>query len=436
MKLNRKLSSLLISALMTAGCGTVRVYKVDVASDGKETVNTSVEGIPYYLPRPYMQVYDPFVIAAEPFLVKASLTPDGKYVQLQSLPEELKKHAHALFTPDGKAIKAISLPENLASAVRALQAATNQNGGATSTTNTNQESTIPKNDETPKKEETKTGLASVKATSTTDFYITPGRKYFDIVYLPDYSDKRIIQVRSRMGIAKLSATLAQGWSLAALNAEVDNSEVVKRILETYDVGLEIGKKVAAASLFPPAAALQGLAHGITLKGGDEVTCKLTVSTVVAPGLYPIPKDVELPATASINTDRSVLSMANHMGFNTYKVIVVEALRPSGDAPLNFTGGVPSPKSPTDAGMSAPVAAEEVGKLVSKFLSASEYKERFVNANAEEGSKEGSFVVTVILTEVPNDKDKIAELERDLTKKANSAVAVKKVTIEKVNAKAK
>src|ERR1700761_7684229 len=87
-----------ILTLILTGCASVRVYKVDMDSNGKETVNTDVEGIPYYMQRPYLEVYEPFVVSTDPYFVKARVTGDGKYLLLESLPEALKTaNAGALF---------------------------------------------------------------------------------------------------------------------------------------------------------------------------------------------------------------------------------------------------------------------------------------------------------------------------------------------------
>ena len=43
-----------VVAGLACGCASVKVYKVDVDAQGEEEVNKSVEGVPYYMPRPYL----------------------------------------------------------------------------------------------------------------------------------------------------------------------------------------------------------------------------------------------------------------------------------------------------------------------------------------------------------------------------------------------
>ena len=58
-------------AILTS-CSSVQVIKV--------TGNTQPEGIPFYLPRPYVQVFEPFVIGSKAYLVSGKLSPNGKYL--------------------------------------------------------------------------------------------------------------------------------------------------------------------------------------------------------------------------------------------------------------------------------------------------------------------------------------------------------------------
>jgi hypothetical protein len=450
---------LLLSAfivLLGVSCASVRVYRLESEGGGKEKVDESVEGIPYYMPRPYLEVYDPFVVDAKPYFVKARLTSDGKYLQLESLPSELS--AENLDGIIENVIPKIVVPKkapvkSAGSNKSALQGKTAGGSSSTKPDNTSSTSTSdltngagdtstsPNKPSSPSTNATPStaGLGSTKVSSTGDFYITPGRRFFDIVYLPDYSDKRIIQIRTGLGKTDVSVTLAQGWALAGLNAQVDNTELAKRLLETYDTGLQLAQKVATATLFPPAGALQGAIAPKAVQAGEEVTCKLIVTTMVAPGLYPLPKEVDYP-TAYPEIDRSGFSLVKHLGLNTYKVYVVEALRPSGDSPLNFTGYSNPPAQSKTGNPSVtvpePRSMTVIQNAVKKYLETNGYKGKIVAVQAAAGANvdEVSLTIEMQPDQVPSATDKLNSLENDLKSLAQAAVKPMKLTVVKVDAK--
>ena len=60
MKLQRLMTVSALCAL--AGCASVKIMKV---TNGQPT-----EGVPFYLPRPYVQVYEPFVVSSQAVVVR------------------------------------------------------------------------------------------------------------------------------------------------------------------------------------------------------------------------------------------------------------------------------------------------------------------------------------------------------------------------------
>jgi hypothetical protein len=336
------LCAFLLVAILGGGCASVKVYRVKTDSNGNEIVDKKVEGIPYYMPRPWVEVYDPFVVDAKPYFINAVLTPDGKYLQLTSLPRELlDDKLKDLFPVAGAAPAVLETPEappapvsdstGLQGAEAGSSGTSSSSGASKSKGSSNGQSTSTSTNSTSgtSTNSTNAGKSSVKVTSTADFYVTPGRRFFDIVYLPDYADKRIIQLHGGLGKSDLSVTLAQGWSLAALNATVDNTELAKELYKTWDTGLQLAQKAATTAAFPPAGALQGQAAD----KGTVVTCKVIDSEMVAPGWYPLPKDIQYPKADAINGD---MPFAKRLGLKTYHVYTVEALLPTGDSPLKFT----------------------------------------------------------------------------------------------------
>src|SRR3954469_20983357 len=87
--MNRNLVQLFLAAITAAlfsGCGSVTVYKV--TPEGTKTVGPN--GIRYYLPRPYVSVFEPFVIDSTPYLVSGQLTADRQFVAINHVPRLLK----------------------------------------------------------------------------------------------------------------------------------------------------------------------------------------------------------------------------------------------------------------------------------------------------------------------------------------------------------
>lgn len=416
----------MLLAVIATGCASVKVYKVVTNPDGTEKIDKHVEGIPYYVPRPWLEVYDPFVVSAKPYFINAQLTPDGKYLQLASLPVELKDTGlNTLFPVTGNPAPAVIQTPAPQAGQNALEGATpgssssgkKSNSSTTSinsTTNTSTNNTT--NTSTTSTNSTNAGKSSVKVTSTSDFYITPGRRFFDIVYLPDYADKRIIQIHGGLGKSDLSVTLAQGWSLAALNASVDNTELAKEIFKTWDTGLQLAQKAATTALFPPASALQGQAAN-----GTIVTCKIIDSEMVAPGLYPIPKDITYPTVGAIADGNSPVT---RLGLTTYHVYTIEALQPTGDSPLKFTqyataGGTKNDTNSANgpdasvAPQNQPIDLTAIGNAVKADLQTSAdfatYKDQVQNVSATStDGKNISFTLT--LKAAPADKATQSKIE--------------------------
>src|ERR1041385_4217845 len=81
-----KLFAFTLGACLLCSCASVKIEKV--TEDGKGVEGPS--GLRYYLPRPYVSVYEPFVLTAEPYLVNGRVTADGKYVWIEDWPDALK----------------------------------------------------------------------------------------------------------------------------------------------------------------------------------------------------------------------------------------------------------------------------------------------------------------------------------------------------------
>ncbi|MDO9074131.1 MAG: hypothetical protein Q7U73_12790 [Rubrivivax sp.] len=199
-------------------------------------------------------------------------------------------------------------------------------------------------------------------TNTTSLFPpTLGRRFFDVVWMPDFDEKYVVQGTPGLGNANIGVTMTQGWGLYGLDARIDNSAIVKPLLDFYSTGFDALSKLASSKIFPAGQLSTGGPQGdletAQLPPGARVTVKVTRVQVVAPGLYPILKPNEkAEATDPSGTDmvkrHLPLRPYTNIAFNTYEVVVVEATKPAGDTPMNLqryfdqVAGDSAPQTPT------------------------------------------------------------------------------------------
>lgn len=326
------------AVLALAGCASVKIMKV---TNGQPT-----EGVPFYLPRPYVQVYEPFVVSSQAVLVSGRLSPDGQYLLVDNSKTDFNGALLANLNTDGQAripvsqvrvqspgsiggpqagtapADAASAPAAAASAASAADAAS---GAAPAQRN---------------------GLFNFSVTqSATPFPTTLGRRFFDIVWMPDFDEKYVVQAHPGLGNADVGVTMVQGWGLYGLDARIDNSAIVKPLLDFYSTGLDALSKLAKSKILP-ASELGGPQAGSpdaqTLTPGSRVSIKITKVLVAAPGLYPVLKPSEAASVSETMREGSVgakvlvpLRPYTNIAFNVYEVLVVEAAKATGDSPMNL-----------------------------------------------------------------------------------------------------
>lgn len=187
--------------------------------------------------------------------------------------------------------------------------------------------------------------------------------------MPDFEEKYVVQGTPGLGNANIGVTMTQGWGLYGLDATIDNSALVKPLLDFYTTGFDALGKLARSKILPVADLIgggpQGAIETAELPPGARVSIKVTKVQVVAPGLYPILKPSETANVADVTNASSdmvkrhlPLRPYTNIAFNTYEVVVVEATKPSGDTPMNLqryfdsggqTGAINVPPPPTQSG---------------------------------------------------------------------------------------
>lgn len=354
-----RLAILAFNVVALGGCASVHIYKATdsgIAPDG-----TRDDGIPFYLPRPYVQVFEPFVVKADSYLVTGRVSDDGEFLLLEAVPEDLAK---VVSVTRGEvrqpAIRVSSIREpspsgidpgkgNLQSSDEAVPPAASASAASApseAASGAGKAESAAKPADTASEPKSGKSSLSVKQAATA-FLPTFGRRFFDVVWLPDWDEKYIIKSSPGLGNSKVGVTMTQGWGLYGLDAELDNEAIVKPLLQFYSGSLSALGKLAQSKIFP-AGALQSADVSSDNKGakakpaaGQQVTVKVTKVSVAAPGLYPILKPKEAGSAETIPAGAiaaKVLVPARpftNVAFNIYDVVVVEATKPFGDSPMNL-----------------------------------------------------------------------------------------------------
>lgn len=340
-------------AISLAGCASVSVLKVDNKT-GK-LVDGAAEGLRFYMPRPYISVFEPFIIASEVYLANGELSPDGNYVLLTQVPKGLESIVSATLQGDRQqSMGSIAVDATTVVARRSLLPG--PQSAPASEDAKDEKKDAPKKDEPKKEEQAKDGgsapapgVLSYKAiVDNSAFAVTPQPRYFNVLWLPDFDEQYVVQAKAGLGNSGVVLTLGQGWSLQGLDAKIDNSAIAKPLLELYSGTLGALQKLATAKIQAPLAAIGGGPQSaragdksakLEFKGGTPLTVKVTKVRIVAPGLYPILKPGEIaPAAADGSTDRRILRPSpplTNIAFNTYDAVVIEAARSTGDTALRI-----------------------------------------------------------------------------------------------------
>lgn len=335
--------------LVLAGCANVKVTKVNDPAN-------QPEGLPFYLPRPYVQVYEPFVIASEVFLASGQLADDGKYLMLDKVGDKLKGILATDPSADAARIPAgsVRVPPPRGGVRGAPQMGEDTTGAKKPDGDKPKDAPGDKPAPQPASggDAAPVGQSNTKVTqSSVPFPSVLGRRFFDVVWMPDFEEKYVIQRTQGLGNSDVGVTMVQGWGLYGMEAKVDNSALVKPLLDFYSTGLDALSQLAKSKILPgsalPGAPQMGAADGTlpadrALAPGARVSVKITRVTVAAPGLYPVLKPSEVKKAAETTPDGSTTGRVlvpqrpyTNVAFNTYDVLVIEAARPEGDSPMNL-----------------------------------------------------------------------------------------------------
>ena len=305
-------ATLMLVALAIAGCSTVTVEKVPtptqyvVWTDRMQAEADDMEGLRFYLPRPFVNVFESFPLRTDIYLAEGVVSADGRFVVVRRVWDENGNPKYPAGLYEGLEIKTKNISTE---SVTQIQAGT---GDAQAREDLGDDQTaaplpgIVPQPTTPSQQTTQAPTGRNKRGVTNDnvaYAYQPMRGNMDIVYLPDFDEQYVVSSSAGFGDAEFQLNLGQGWSLQGFNSLADNSMLNERIFNIIDSASQAAQTAAfaTADLPPVQAQLPGTTAIAPQSGtedssfveGSPVSLKIVVIHYAAKGLYPVIKPREL-----------------------------------------------------------------------------------------------------------------------------------------------
>ncbi len=353
------------AAIILTSCSSVEIIKVPSKAqyaqnewdEEKQIKADNIKGNRYYMPRPFISVYEPFVVSSKVFFLNGVVTADGKYIVLGKLKGDATKELKGLVqSVNANAVIPTSYLTYRANSIGTPQTDEEElTAGNLATGVAESDSNTPDDDgekpDTPSSNEKAaqpiTGQSkSIVTNDNNAFAVTPMRRYFDIVYLPDFDEQYAVVIKNRLGNSTNNLAMGQGWSLQGLDIKVDNNEINKRIFDLMDFAAKVAKQAGLNALGIPniptgsdtvavpisegLEALDGTQAGedsakALETSGQPITLKITLADYASPGIYPILKPREIIDFNPSQKAEQFKYLTQPFRFNTFSYAVVEPL---------------------------------------------------------------------------------------------------------------
>ncbi len=388
----RRVWIVFLTAMLILGCAKVTVRKVpsktqyQTWTDKEQRKVDKMDGIRFYLPRPFIHVHESFVVGAETYILTAVISADGRHIILSKPKQDSPLHK-IIQSDAAKVVLPSALTRGKAGPGPQAQLEEVTPSEVTTGAEPTEEAKQPSGSGTSEVK-AKTGINKTKVTNDNSaIAITPLRKYFDIVFLPDFDEQYVIRSWSRLGNANTEINLGQGWSLQGMFSESDNSELNRRIFDMVDAAAEAAKTagLTALGLPPPATGAISLAEvipgaGPQAKGPGEIevtgqpaTVKITVAKYATPGLYPLIKRREL-IEKQMNQSTFASELKTHapfpvepfgyISFNTMDYLVIELVE-AGAQPQSIVRTLPNRTTGAAGGQTEDPCMDSLLKITTK-----------------------------------------------------------------------
>ena len=316
-------------ALVLAGCAQMEYIKVptptqyDIWTDQDQRAADKMEGVRYYLPRPFLHLKQSTPVASRVALVSFSLKkgpgrqqdyyeldlPDDAPTWLRRATPKRISITQALATITVSAVEK-QVPTSGDSGQEAAGEESESEGQAAGDSqqegNSQQQETRP-----PTELTARTGFIS-----DTDPVTRLGDR-MDVVYLPDFDEQYVIRPNGGLGTVDVETRLRNGWAAEVFSQQVDNSNLIPYVIRQVEQASEAAAGIATTWLpvtmgLPPGTSpaklveMAGAGGGLEASGevdlgefdaekilGNVLVFKIAEIRIAQPGVYPILKPREI-----------------------------------------------------------------------------------------------------------------------------------------------
>lgn len=307
----RSRSWFVLSLASVASCAGLDYVKVPTPTqystwtDEDQRNADKMEGVRYYLPRPFVHLKQSVPVAQRTAFVSFvydSRTKRYRATLPTAAPTWLVRAVPQSLSP-AQALRLLSV----ASGAPKDSLANEQDG--TPREKPPSEPAQPMDDQPDPKADDKPPT-TLKA--TTGFIndtdpVTELSDLMDVVYLPDFEEQYVIHARTSLGQASIETKLRNGWAAEVFSNTVDNSNLIPYVFNQVEKASELAAKIVTTWASQGASdlgavALESLAHQQSAGGdegslqllGDVLLFKVAEVKLAQPGLYPIlkPREIE------------------------------------------------------------------------------------------------------------------------------------------------
>lgn len=301
--------AVLSSFVVLVGCAELAYVKVPTPtqysdwSDADQRKADAMEGVRYYLPRPFLHLKRSIPVAQRVAFVSFVRKEDGyELVQPVDPPTWLSR----------------AMPQKLSFAQALAAMTTTEEAEETEDDDEGPrlQSGQPGEDEDDAPEEAEEGpeeaeRPATEVTGRTGFIndtdpVTKLSDTLDVVYLPDFEEQYVIQPRGAFGKQDVETRLRHGWAAEVFSQQVDNSNLIPYVLRQVEqasetaagVATQWGWKIATGGAVS-VPSLEGYRTESAKPGrsaedvlGESLLFKVVEVKLAQPGLYPILKPRE------------------------------------------------------------------------------------------------------------------------------------------------
>lgn len=270
-----KIVYILIAALLISSCTSITVK--DAAPNDNFGDNLA-DGYLYYPRRPYLHVKKEFVIEGNEGYVKAIKTVDGFRFRSPWDNEDISVPIGGIYSANKSA--EFTSGDDSASG----------------------DSVVKNSDSTSENRKTLS-----KATATAGYNpavkeVEPLGEFFDIVYLPDVDNPRVLSYSSHFGIADVNLAYGPGNTLNTFQTTEDNSEIGFIAKDLVDSTLKAAKSIAEMNYPGLALLTSGQVDDLKKQNvGETMMFKYIYLVFATPNLSPLVKEREFATVREIKS---------------------------------------------------------------------------------------------------------------------------------------